>query len=214
MADTVKRTVAGVFVQYRSVETDLLGNDVVVLNTADRGDEIELPAQEAQRLESFGMLAPEGTSRDEVVASVVSKADSIHAAMARALNPADNVLAVSALPTAPPSVSPPTGGAAPTGDFVTGDTGGPDAPPVNDLGDVSEQPATDLRVDAPDTSDTAALAAFIRDEGLTVPQTVALAEGDPERAAQVLEAERTATDGEPRAGVTKSLEPLAAQSGE
>lgn len=207
MADMVKRTVAAVFVQYRTVEKDLLDNDVVVLNTADRGEQIELPESEAKRLEAS--LAPEGTTREDVVAAVVQRSNSIHEAMARALNPADNVLAIGAMPGAQPSVSPPGGGAAPVGDFVTGDTGGPDAPPVNDLGG-----APDLRVDAPDTSDTTALSQFIVSEGLTVPQTVALAEGDPERAAQVLEAEKAAAGSagaDPRAGVVKALEPLAAQ---
>jgi hypothetical protein len=206
--NTVKRTVAGVFVQYRAVEQDLLGNDVITLQTADRGSEIELPEREAQRLEAMGMLAPEGTSREQVVASVVARStaagDALRAAMGRALNPADNGGAIG-LPIPQPSVSPPSLGAEPVGDFTKGDTGAPDDVPVD------APAADDLRVDAPDPSDTAALAEFIRSEGLTVPQTVALAEGEPDRAGQVLEAERIAAEGEPRAGVVKALEPLSEQ---
>lgn len=41
--------------------------------------------------------------------------------------------------------------------------------------------------------------------GLTVDQTIALAEDDPEKAKQVLEAEREASGGEPRKGVEDGL---------
>jgi hypothetical protein len=55
-----------------------------------------------------------------------------------------------------------------------------------------------VRSDAPDVEDTAALAEFIKSERLTAPETVALAEDDPERAAFVLEAEKTAHGQDPR----------------
>lgn len=209
MADTkVKRTVSGVFVQYRSVEEDLLGNKVLVMQTADRGEEIELDPREAERLEQAGMLAPEGTSREEIVAAVHRRSEA-HAALRRALNPADNVLAVDALPNAPESVSPPSLGAAPRGEIVTGDTGRPDQEPAPGAATESEG---EFRADAPDVENTTELAAFINEEKLTVPQTVALAEGEPARAAAVLEAEKVATNGQPRAGVVKELEPLAGSS--
>jgi hypothetical protein len=58
--------------------------------------------------------------------------------------------------------------------------------------------------------DTAALSKFIQSGGdagkpLTVPETVALAEGDPDRARYVLEAERTASGQDPRKGVSDGL---------
>lgn len=49
------------------------------------------------------------------------------------------------------------------------------------------------------------IADYIRDEAATVPQTVALAEGDPVKAAKVLEAESLATGGSPRQGVAAQL---------
>jgi hypothetical protein len=63
----------------------------------------------------------------------------------------------------------------------------------------------------PDVSDTAALAKYISDEKLNASDTVALAEGDPDRAVFVLEAEKTAHSGDPRATVEKPLERLIEQ---
>lgn len=57
----------------------------------------------------------------------------------------------------------------------------------------------------------ATLADRIRD-GLTVDETVALANDNPERARVVLDAEREASGGEPRKGVVESLEKLIASA--
>lgn len=47
--------------------------------------------------------------------------------------------------------------------------------------------------------------------GLTVDETVALAQGDPQRAPEVLQAEHEANGGEPRKGVVDGLEKLKAE---
>lgn len=52
------------------------------------------------------------------------------------------------------------------------------------------------------------LSAWIKESKPNVDDTVALAEGDPDRAQKVLDAETTATGGSPRAGVQSKLEKL------
>lgn len=61
-------------------------------------------------------------------------------------------------------------------------------------------------VDISAPSDPAGLAAYLRERKPTVEETVALAEDDPQRARVVLEAESTATGGEPRKGVETALQ--------
>lgn len=64
-----------------------------------------------------------------------------------------------------------------------------------------------VNVDAPDVSDSSVdlLAAWIRDKKPSADDTVALAEGDKDRARKVLEAETVATGGSPRAEVAEPL---------
>lgn len=104
-----------------------------------------------------------------------------------------------------PSVSPPGGGAAPVGTVVTGDTGAPDTPPPADAGTLQI-----VRVDAPDVGEAsvAELASWIEAESPNAADTVALAEGDPARAAKVLEAEQSATGGDPRKTVEGPLQKI------
>lgn len=64
------------------------------------------------------------------------------------------------------------------------------------------------RTDAPDVADTAALSQFILEQKLNAADTVALAEGDPDRAVFVLEAEKAAHGQDPRATVEKPLNKL------
>lgn len=63
-------------------------------------------------------------------------------------------------------------------------------------------------VDAPVDGSAGELAAYLRENRLNVDDTVALAEGDPERAGRVLEAEEQATGGSPRAGVVAGLQKI------
>lgn len=58
------------------------------------------------------------------------------------------------------------------------------------------------------TTSAADLAAYLRDEKPSAADTVALADGDPEKAVKVLDAERSATGGKPRAAVEKPLTAL------
>lgn len=61
-----------------------------------------------------------------------------------------------------------------------------------------------------DNSSVADLAEWIKDAKPNVDDTVALAEGDPERARKVLDAESSATGGSPRQGVSDKLEKIIA----
>lgn len=75
------------------------------------------------------------------------------------------------------------------------------------------EPSADLPDDAPDASqeDVGTLAKYIDEQSLNAPQTVALAEGDPELAAKVIEAEQAAHGGDARVTVTRPLDKLAAK---
>jgi hypothetical protein len=69
----------------------------------------------------------------------------------------------------------------------------------------SDEDADISRADAPVDEGPTELSKFIRDQELSADDTVALAEGDPERAAAVLEAEHLATGGNPRPEVVEGL---------
>jgi hypothetical protein len=225
---TNTRQVRAVFANYRRKVQTLDGQTKVGLGMANRGDTLDvdtLADGELERLELNGALMPAGQETDpaQIEATLVK------AALERALNPLDVVREDFG---ATPSISPPGLGARPVGDFTTGDTGvdpaDNPAPPVTGTitlgqGTAEEQAALDRlravpegnqaplpRTDAPDVEDTAALSEFIQSGGdagkpLTVPETVALAEGDPDRARYVLEAERTASGQDPRKGVEDGL---------
>lgn len=84
-----------------------------------------------------------------------------------------------------------------------GDSAPPDGTLESELG---------LAVDAPDPdkSDTATLGEYIETGGkdgkhLTIPETVALARQDPDRAQAVIDAEILSTGNDPRDGVIKQL---------
>jgi hypothetical protein len=205
--ERVTRRVSGLYVQYRDQRESYDGKPREVLRRAVRGAEVSLPRAEADRLDSLGMLAPEGSSAEDVARTVRATQDSVAAAMGRALTMPEAV-AIAAAPM--PSVTPPPLGAAPVGDFTTGDTGAPDTvPPV----EIDFASGTGLPAPDPATASIDEIAAYIEAESPTVPDTVALAGDDPSTAAKVLEAERVATSGDPRAGVEKALSRLADGSG-
>lgn len=201
-----ERQVRGVFINYRRKTTGPNGETIVGLASASRGDRIDtdsLADGELDRLERSAGLMPAG---QEVAP------EEIEAVLARALNPLDVTREDFG---APVSVSPPGMGMAPRGDFTTGDTGvdPADNPPPLETGTVlvdagSGQEGSLLRTDAPDVDDTAALSQFIADERLNAQETVALAEGDPERAKAVLEAEKAATGQDPRKSVAEPLQKI------
>lgn len=218
----VKRQVALRMVVFNDVHTDVLGNKVAVTRTADQWEEIELPETEAQRLDELGALVPEDSSRSEVEQQQADTGDRIRAeqgdrealgrVMARALNPLDRTAPVPDSATPTPSVSPPSLGVEPIGDFTKGDTGDADSPAIP--GALSGE--TDVRADAPDpaSADVGEIAAFITSEKLNADETVALAGDDPQHAQKVLEAERIAASekgGDPRATVESRLQKIAEQ---
>lgn len=68
-------------------------------------------------------------------------------------------------------------------------------------------------IDLAAANDPAAFGEWIATEKPTIDETVAVAEGDPEKAQAVLEGERLATGGEPRAGVQKALKNIIDREG-
>lgn len=190
MPDTqekVRRQVKAAFVGFHELVVDLAGNKQVVRRTEHRGQVIDLPKSEAERLKDH--LVPEG---QEILGTTTEDA---RAALERALAPSTQGQGI---PGPAPSISPPSLGAVPVGDVVTGDTGGPDSPPVGQ----EPSPATGAQ---PGDAD---LEARIREDKLTVDDTVALADDDPARARRVLDAEAAANDGKPRKGVEDKLQAI------
>lgn len=93
-----------------------------------------------------------------------------------------------------------------------------DSPPAPGP-DGGSTPATSGSTDTPGpgtfdvaSADVAAIAKAIDSQNLNAGQTVALAQGDPNLAAKVLEAERTASGGDGRSTVVKPLKRLAADA--
>jgi hypothetical protein len=212
MTDTTQRQVRAVFANYKVKTATGVG-----LKTAPRGafiDTASLADGEIERLERNGALMPQGREVDP---------DRLEETLARALNPMD----VAPIDYgAPPDVAAPPLGAVPRGEHTTGDTGVDPAdqppPPVTGTVTLGQGTSEEMealarlrsegenapRTDAPDVEDTAALSEFIRDERLNVSETVALAEGDPDRARYVLEAEKAATGQDPRKGVAEPLQKI------
>jgi hypothetical protein len=195
------RQIKAVFANFKAKGQASDGTPIIVLRSKNRGDTIDtdtLADGELERLERSGSFVPVGLERP---------AELLEEAMLRSLNAFDVVRETGQ----PLSVSPPSMGVAPRGDYTTGDTG---IVPVSDPLAVAEIKASPLpRTDAPDVEDTAALSEFIKTGGdaqkaLTVPETVALAEGDAERAKLVLEAEKAATGQDPRKGVEAELQKI------
>jgi hypothetical protein len=149
---------------------------------------------------SYGEEVPEGISGDRLKAlrdlgAIASSGDDASDA------PAPGVADRSALDATGTGVNPEGGAEGVTG---PGDSGGS-----------SSGPSAELPDDAPDAAqaDVGELSRYIDSESLNAAQTVALAEGDPELAAKVLEAERAAQGGDARATVERPLSKLAAKAG-
>lgn len=210
------RQVRAVFANYRQKITKLDGTPGVGIRIAQRGTTIDtatLADGELERLERNGALIREG---GEV------PADRLEEALTRAVNQADVVREDFG---SPPTVAAPGMGAEPRGDYTKGDTGVDPADNPEPLvtgtvtlgqGTSEEQAALERlraqpnspRTDAPDVEDTAALSEFIKSERLNAGDTVALAEGDPDRARLVLEAEKAATGQDPRKSVAEPLQKI------
>jgi len=207
---TVKRRVSALMATYHAIITDVAGNNVATIKTADRGEEIELVKSEEDRLDGLGALAEPGKSADETQAEADARLDAYRAArgdqsaVARAVERAVAPSPGQTEPVQPPdTVSPPGIGAEPRGDYTKGDRGAEDIIPVGDT--LSDGGI--VRLDAPDvaTATVSEIADWISAEGPTVDETVALGEGDPDLSAKVLEAEGVATGGSPRKGVESKL---------
>jgi hypothetical protein len=215
------RQVRAVFANYKRKVQSIDGKTVYGPTTANRGDTIDtdtLAPGELERLDRLGSLMAEG---GEV------PADRLEEALTRALSPLDVAREDFG---APMLVAAPGLGAMPVGDFTKGDTGVDPAdqpPPLTSTvtlgqGTAEEQAALERlraepnspRSDAPDVEDTGALAEFIKSEKLNGPDTVALAEDDPDRARYVLEAEKAASGQDPRANVEGPLQKIIKGGGE
>lgn len=195
--DRVEVTITGVFAQYRDVFTDYAGNVHETVRTADRGETVEVPAQEAARLKALGVVADD-------------EADALAQALARAVNPNDVQSGQAPLV---PSVSPPGGGVAPIGDLLTGDTGGPDSPPVvpDGSGPVPQPvlaPEGEHRGFDARGKTTVEVIEWLEEGKPSVSEVVAAANGDAEAAKVIIEAEDTVKGGDPRKTVVGPLQKI------
>lgn len=208
MTDTSEgRQVRAVFANYRrTIERG--GETVTGMASKSRGAFItDFAPGEEERLDALNALMPKGNEGDPAKMEEAL----LDAAMKRALNPLDITTEDFGQP---PSVSAPPMGQPPRGTYTQGDTGVDPAnasPPEFSAGTpVSTSDGSLVRSDAPDVEDTAALAEFIKTGGgagkaLTAPETVALAEDDPDRARLVLDAEKQAYGQDPRTTVERPL---------
>lgn len=185
-------TITAVFANYREVVTSLSGQEREVSRTAFRGQEVDLPQREFDRLKALGAIESDQSTAQAVIA--------------RALNPLDVVPA----PTAEPVVvSPPPLGAAPAGDasLVEGDQGTADLqPPTTVAGDAGAGITTTATGYSAEGRSVTEVADWLRTESPNAPATVAAAGGDAETAETVLEAERLVRDGDPRSTVEQPLQ--------
>lgn len=189
-----KRTVRAVFVTYRKTVRSLTGQKREVSRTAFRNEELpdDVPAAEVKRLDALGAL-------DDLDAAT---------ALARALNPADNVAEGGGPTTEPVTVSPPGMGAAPAGDHTKGDTGTEPVQPPPDVTPPGGGEGEAGEFDARGKSLDEAQAWLTAEPKPTAPQVVAAAHDDAEAAETLLEAERLTTGQDPRATVEKPLKKI------
>lgn len=106
---TSEREVLAVFVTFKKVSTNLLGQDQIVPATGSRGETVVLFEDDEKRLDAAGALVPKGS---ELGAQQI-----VDAAVARALNPYDVPVAADVVQ---PSVSPPSMGVAPVEPVIAG----------------------------------------------------------------------------------------------
>lgn len=176
-----------VFATYRDTVPAIGGGQPrLVTRTARRGETVSIPSAEADRLESLGAL------------STASAQDVID----RALNPND-ASAEGATGGEPVTVSPPALGAEPSGDITKGDTGGDDVQPVTVTPDSGGAATFDARA-----ADVDQAAEWLRSERPKASDVVDAAHDDPEAAQTLLEAERIASNGDPRKTVEQPLQAI------
>jgi hypothetical protein len=185
--------IAGARYDAPRIDHDLQGKARVIYTSefATRGQEIDLVPREAKRLEGLGAIRPADSEReydelgdDELAAQAALRGIPVRSSGADADKPLREDY-INAL--------------------VTYDAGAGDA-----VG-VGPQRLPDEVVAPAPADDPAGLTApqireQIDSEGLTIPQTVDLAQDDPAMAQRVLEAERLS--GDPRAGVEKGLQKI------
>jgi len=189
--DRVEVTIKGVFAQYKDTFVDYAGETREVVRTAERGQTVEVPATEAALLRSLGVIED-------------PEADALAATLARAINPNDT--------NGPghqpvPSVSPPSGGVAPVGDLLTGDTGGPDSPPVVPDAPAGSSAAAGGEYDARGR-EVVEVIEWLEESKPNAGDTISAAQGDAAAAAVLIEAEDTVRGGDPRASVVKALQKI------
>jgi hypothetical protein len=225
MPEMEKRVVAHVFANYKTVQRNYAGELVEVLPTAARGDEIEVPVEEAARLEQFGTLAPRGWSPGDVFAAIEARRAAVEETIRRGVNPTEG-LPHDLFAGPRVTVSPPGGGAEPEGySMHAGDVGMPDVQPAAAPADDRAAAGRALNREPVGGADAAEgydargrdlteVAAWIEAAKPNAQQTVAAARDDAAAAETVLEAERLTHGGDPRSTVEGPLQRIIESEGQ
>lgn len=182
MADTktAGRVVRHLSIAYFEPALSADGQKTVLVRTARRGDVIDpdtLAQGEIDRLEGLGALLPDGARPEDAEQERLAVLD-LYRGQRGDTEAMQRAMERARSQSEPTALQDSTGG----------------------IVDVSGQDASGGNLPAP-----AALADHISANKLTVDDTVALAQSDPERARRVMEAERLASGGNPRQGVESGL---------
>lgn len=193
-------TVTGVFAQFVTTRKRITGKVEEVARTAFKGETVEMPKTEADRLAELGMVR-------ELSAQTV---------LDRALNPSDNVREGAVGGTQPVTVSPPSLGVPPQGDLTTGDTGTADVQPPPETPGGSE-PRRAVEPPAPEEAGDGfdargktldEVRAWLREQKPNGPATIAAANDDAEAAETIVEAEKLVRGSDPRTTVVTPLQAI------
>jgi hypothetical protein len=198
--------IAGARYDAPRIDHDLQGKARVIYTSefATRGQEIDLVPREAKRLEGLGAIRPADSEReydelgdDELAAQAALRSIPVRSSGADADKPLREDY-INALVTYDAGAGDAVGVGTQPGGIVSQGAAGPQRLPDEV---VAPAPADDpAGLTAPQIREQ------IDSEGLTIPQTVDLAQDDPAMAQRVLEAERLS--GDPRAGVEKGLQKI------
>lgn len=186
MAENTKagRVVRHLSIAYFEPTLSADGQKTVLVRTARRGDVIDpekLAQGELERLEGLQALLPEGAKPEHAEQERMAILD-LYRGQRGDTEAMARAMERAASQQGPTALADTTGGIVDVSGQATGDAGALPAP--------------------------AQLADHIATQKLTVDDTVALAQDDPERARRVLEAERLASGGNPRQGVETGLQKI------
>ncbi len=177
---TSKRVIRVLSALYFSPTVDpFTGNEIRQVLEASRGQEVELVASEEERLDSLYALLPKGSNPEDAAIEQAAHLDLYRGQRG------DMEAMGRALNRA--------GGSVVSHDPSAG---------IIDLADPLQQ------AEVPEKTSSTDLADQITQEKMNADDTVALAGDDPAKAKRVLEAERLASGGSPRAGVEAKLQKI------